>query len=217
MAIRRVGVIGSGGVGETLANGFLKHGIEVLRASREPARLEPWRAKAGKGASIGTPAEAAAFGEAVVLAVKGTGAEEALRLAGPETLAGKIVIDTINPIADAPPEKGILRYFTDINASLMERLQKLAPKARFVKAFSSVGQASMVNPDFGGERPTMFICGDDAEAKKEVTAILDRFGWDAQDIGGVEGARAIEPLAILWCAPGFLRNEWTHAYRVLHR
>jgi hypothetical protein len=217
MAIRKVAVIGSGAVGEALSNGFLKHGYEVLRASRNPSGLEAWHAKAGGAAAIGTLKEAAAFGEVIVLAVKGTGAESAVRLIGPEALAGRIVLDATNPISDEPPDNGILRYFTDINMSLMERLQNLAPTARFVKVFSCVGSGNMVNPDFGGERPTMFICGNDAGAKAEVTTILDRFGWDAEDIGGVEGARAIEPLAILWCAPGFLRGQWTHAYRVLRR
>jgi len=216
MAIRKVGIIGSGAVGETLADGFLKHGYEVLRASRDPRALDEWRARAGERASVGTPAEAAAFGDAVVLAVKGTGAENAVRLAG-NALAGKLVIDATNPISDEPPENGVLRYFTAMNGSLMERLQTLAPSARFVKAFSCVGSSQMVNPDFGGERPTMFICGNDAGAKEETTTILDQFGWDTEDVGGVEGARAIEPLAILWCAPGFLRNQWTHAYRVLRR
>ena len=86
-----------------------------------------------------------------------------------------------------------------------------------MKAFSCVGNALMVNPDFGGTKPTMFLCGNDAAAKAEVEAILAKFGWEWQDIGGVEGARAIEPLAVLWCAPGFLRNEWSHAYRVLRK
>lgn len=216
MTIRKVGVIGSGTVGETLADGFLKHGCEVLRASRDPSKLEEWRTGAGGRASTGTPAEAAAFGDAIVLAVSGTGAESAVRLAG-NALVGKLVIDTTNPIADEPPDNGMLRYFTGMNDSLMERLQRLAPGAKFVKAFSCVGSGRMVNPDFAGERPTMFICGNDSAAKEETVRILDRFGWDAEDIGGVEGARAIEPLAILWCAPGFLRNQWTHAYRVLRR
>ena len=118
---------------------------------------------------------------------------------------------------DRPPEGGVLRYFTSLDESLMERLQKKAPGARFVKAFSSVGNALMVHPDFGGVRPSMFICGNDEAAKAMVTQLLDDFGWDAEDMGDARAARAIEPLCILWCLPGFLRGDWSHAFKVLRR
>lgn len=213
----RVAVLGSGKVGEVLAGGFLKHGDEVVRGSRSPEKLEGWREAAGPRAAVATLADAVKGADLVVLAVKGTAAEEAVRLAGPDALAGKTVIDATNPIADAPPVNGVLRYFTTLEESLMERLQRLAPSARFVKAFSCVGNAFMVNPDFGGEKPTMFICGNDAAAKRQVQDVLARFGWDWEDVGGVEAARAIEPLCILWCAPGFQRGQWSHAYRVLRK
>jgi predicted dinucleotide-binding enzyme len=217
MAAKKVGVLGSGVVGETLANGFLKHGYEVKRGTREPAKLADWKATAGTRASVGTFADAAKFGEVVVLAAKGTAGESAVHLAGPDNLAGKVVIDAMNPIADAPPESGVLKFFTSLDGSLLERLQKAAPKARFVKAFSCVGSALMVNPDFGGTKPTMFICGDDAKSKDEVRSILDLFGWETEDMGGATSARAIEPLCILWCLPGFLHNDWMHAYKVLKK
>ena len=213
----RVGVIGSGAVGQTLADGFLKHGYEVMRGSREPGKLASWKNAAGGRGSIGSFAETARWGSIVVLAVKGSGAEEAVKLCGVDALAGKTVIDTTNPIADKPPVNGVLQYFTDINGSLMERLQRLAPDARFVKAFSSVGNALMVNPQLPGGKPTMFICGNDAEAKTQVREILDRFGWEIEDLGTVEAARAIEPLCITWCVPGFLRNDWVHAFKVLRK
>jgi hypothetical protein len=132
-------------------------------------------------------------------------------------IAGKIVMDATNPIAEAPPEKGVIKFFTSLDDSLMERLQKLAPEAHFVKAFSCVGNAFMVNPDFGGVKPTMFICGNSEQAKKEVSAILEKFGHEVEDMGGVEAARAIEPLCILWCIPGFLRNQWSHAFKLLRQ
>ena len=213
----QVAVLGSGVVGQVLADGFLKHGHDVVRGSRDTGKLADWKAKAGARATTATFADAVRGAGIVVLAVKGSAAEAAVRLAGPANLAGKVVIDATNPIADAPPVKGILPYFTSMNESLMERLQKLAPEARFVKAFSSVGNAQMVNPDFGGVRPTMFIAGDDAASKAAVVAILGQFGWDAEDVGGVEGARAIEPLCILWCARGFLHNQWGHAFHLLTR
>lgn len=213
----RVAVLGSGTVGQVLAEGFLKHGDDVVRASRSPEKLADWKAKAGAKAATATFADAVRGADLVVLAVKGAAAEEVVRLAGPEALAGRTVIDATNPIADAPPTNGMLHYFTTLEDSLMERLQRLAPKANFVKAFSCVGNAFMVNPDFGGQKPTMFICGDDAGAKRQVQAVLERFGWEWEDLGGVEGARAIEPLCILWCAPGFLRGQWGHAYKVLRK
>lgn len=213
----KVAVLGSGTVGQVLADGFLRHGHEVVRGTRSPEKLAAWEAKAGAKASTATFADAVKTADLVVLAVKGAAAEEVVRLAGPGALAGRTVIDTTNPIADTPPSNGVLHYFTTLEESLMERLQRLAPEARFVKAFSCVGNALMVNPDFGGEKPTMFICGNDAGAKQQVQGVLSQFGWDWEDIGGVEGARAIEPLCILWCAPGFQRNQWSHAYRVLRK
>jgi hypothetical protein len=209
----KVGVLGSGDVAKVLAAGFKKHGHEVKIGSRSPAKLADW---IGKNAiSSGTFAEAAEFGELVMLAVKGTVASEALDLAGAGNIAGKTVIDACNPIEDAPPDKGVLRFFTNINESLMERLQRQFSDARFVKAYNSVGSGLMINPQFSGGRPTMFICGNDEAAKKQVRQINDQFGWETADMGGVEAARAIEPLCMLWCLPGFLRNDWVHAFKVL--
>jgi predicted dinucleotide-binding enzyme len=209
--MKNIAIVGTGPVGDALAKGFLANGYSVKRASREPQKLEAWKQAATGDASIGTLAEAASFGDIIVLAVKGTAAESALEQAGIETLAGKIVIDTTNPIADEKPDQGVLRYFTKANESLMERLQAKAPRTKFVKAFNSVGNAFMVNPPFK-PRPSMFICGDDAGAKAETTKILEQFGWDAVDMGGVQSARPIEALCQLWCVPGLTRNDWAHAF-----
>lgn len=213
----RIGILGSGDVGQALANGFIKYGNEVMVGTRSPGKLSAWKATAGKAGRVGTFAETAAFGEMIVLAAKGRTAQSTLQLAGAENLKGKTIIDTTNPIAETPPENGVLKYFTTLDSSLMEQLQSAFPEAHFVKAFSCVGNAFMVNPDFGGIKPTMFICGNDANAKTEVGKILDLFGFEVEDMGGVEAARAIEPLCILWCIPGFLRNQWTHAFRLLKK
>ncbi len=212
---KRVGVIGSGTVGQVLAGGFVKHGHETMIGSREPGKLADWAKGAGALAKAGTVKETVRFGEIIVLAVKGTAAEEAVKQAGAQALAGKIVIDATNPIADAPPANGVLKFFTSLDGSLMERLQTLAPQARFVKAFNSVGSGLMVDPKLPGGPPTMFICGNDDAAKAEVAAILVEWGWAADDMGGAEGARAIEPLCMLWCVPGLLRNDWAHAFKML--
>src|SRR4030095_14897428 len=164
-------------------------------------------------ARVGTVADAASAGEVLVLAVKGTAASEVLRSAGAANLTGKVIIDTTNPIADALPDHGVLRFFTSLDDSLMERLQREYASARFVKAFNSVGNALMVNPAVKGGPPTMFICGNDQDAKRIVTAVLDQLGGKTEDRAIVEAPRAIEPLCILWCIPGLVRNEWTHAYK----
>lgn len=210
----KVGILGSGEVAKTLASGFLKHGHQVTLGSRNPEKLKDWAA-ANTNGQTGTFATAAEFGEVIVLAVKGGAASEALTLAGGKSLAGKVVIDACNPIADAQPTNGVLPFFTSINRSLMEQLQQEFPDAHFVKAFNSVGAGFMINPQFAGGKPTMFICGTDEAAKKTVSGVLDQFGWETADMGGVESARAIEPLCMLWCLPGFLRNEWTHAFKLL--
>ena len=209
----RIGILGSGAVGRTLAAGFRKHGHEVRIGSRDPAKLAKFSAESG--ISAGTFAEVAAFGQLLVLAVHGGGAREALDLAGARNVDGKIVIDTTNPISDAPPVDGVLSYFTGPNESLLEQLQKAFPAAKLVKAFNSVGSARMVDPAFEGGKPTMFYCGNDEGARTEVARILERFGWEPADMGTAVAARAIEPLAILWCIPGFRQNAWTHAFKVL--
>ena len=210
----KVGIIGSGDVGRTLGSGFLKHGHEVMMGSREAGKLADWAGQNKKG-KTGTFAEAAKFGEVVVLAVKGTVAGDALKQAGKENLSGKVVIDANNPIADTPPVNGVLKFYTQMNESLMEKLQKEFAGAKFVKAFNSVGAPLMVNPKLPGGKPTMFICGNDEGAKKMVAGICEQFGWEVADMGKAEAARAIEALCMLWCIPGFLRNEWGHAFKLL--
>jgi 8-hydroxy-5-deazaflavin:NADPH oxidoreductase len=210
----KIGVLGSGDVAKVLASGFLKHGHATMVGTRDSAKLAKW-ASQNRSGRVGSFSETAAFGEVVVLAVKGTASADALRAAGAANLAGKPVIDATNPIADAPPSNGVLKFFTSLDESLAERLQRDFPDAKLVKAFNSVGSARMVNPQFAGGRPTMFVCGNDEGAKKTVGGLLDQFGWEPADMGGIEAARAIEPLCMLWCIPGFLRNEWTHAFKLL--
>lgn len=205
-----VGVIGSASVGQTLAAGFKKHGYEVRIGSRDPSKLAEFSAKSEIPA--GTFGEVAAWADTIVLAVKGSVAESALGEAGAAALAGKVVIDTTNPIAEGPPVDGVLQYFTGPNESLMERLQAAHPKARFVKAFNSVGNGRMVNPSYRGGKPTMFYCGNDDAAKADVKTVLEQFGWEPADMGRAAAARAIEPLCQLWCIPAFLRCSRTHAF-----
>ena len=212
----KVGIIGSGVVGRVLATAFLKEGHEVMLGTRNTSKEEvvKWKNE-NAGGETGNFENSAKFGGLLVLATGGSVTEEAIRLAGIRNFRNKIVIDATNPIAAAPPENGVLKFFTDLNESLMERTQKIIPEAKLVKAFNSAGNVFMYKPQFPGGIPTMFICGNDEVARKKVTDILTAFGWETEDMGKVEAARAIEPLCILWCIPGFIRNQWGHAFKLL--
>jgi 8-hydroxy-5-deazaflavin:NADPH oxidoreductase len=190
-----IGVLGSGNVGKTLAAGFLKHGHKATLGTRDPNKpdVRKWLAET-PGAAVGTFEQAARFGEVVVVCTLGRAAEETVKLAGPANLAGKTVIDTTNPIAEAAPVQGVLTYFTGPNESLGERVQAAAPQARVVKAFNSVGAVRMVNPVYQQGPPTMFLCGDHDAAKQQASEIIRQFGWEPFDCGGIIASRALEPL-----------------------
>lgn len=212
----KIGIIGSGIVGQVLAKAFTSEGHQVQLGTRNTGKEEVVKFKeANPAIAGGSFAETAQFGELLVLATGGSVTEDAIKLAGIENFSGKPVIDATNPIAAAPPVNGVLQFFTGPNESLMEKLQALLPEAKLVKAFNSVGNAFMYKPKFPEGTPSMFIAGNDEGAKKTVTDILTSFGWETEDMGKAEAARAIEPLCILWCIPGFISNKWTHAFKLL--
>ena len=208
--------MGSAEVGQALGHGFLAEGHSVMMGTRNPKKEEllKWQ-REHPVAEIGDFRDTARFGEILVLCVPGTAVEEIIRLVGPDNFRGKIVIDVTNPIAPGAPVNGVLQFMTGPNESLMERTQRQLPEARLVKAFNSVGSDFMYKPKFPGGTPTMFICGNDEASRRTVTDILTAFGWETEDMGKAEGARAIEPLCLLWCIPGFLRNQRTHAFKLL--
>ena len=210
----KVGILGSGVVAQALGAGLRRKGHDVMVGTSNAAKLADWLPRSG-GVVAGTMADAAAFGDLVILAVKGTAAIAAVRSAGGQALAGKTVMDATNPIADKPPVNGVLQFFTGPNESLLEQLQAAFPDVRFVKAFNSVGNAFMVDPRFEGGAPTMFIAGNDDRAKATVMALARELGWEPCDMGRAEAARAIEPLCMLWCIPGLLRNDWSHAFKLV--
>ena len=193
-----------------------RHGYETRIASRTPEKLRGFAQKSGIKADIFRAV--AEWAEGLVLAVLGRGAEEAVAQCGETNIAGKLMIDTTNPISHEPPDGGVIGYFTAANDSLMEQLQRAFPAAHFVKAFNSVGSALMVNPSFPTGRPSMFYCGNDEGAKRIVARVIEQFGWQPADMGGVTAARPIEALAQLWCIPGFLHGRWNdHAFGLLTR
>ncbi len=211
----KVGILGSGAVGRGLGLGLIDTGHEVKIGTRDPAKLEDWLATAGARASTGTSSETAAFGDLIVLATKWEATAAVLQAAGPARCAGKVVIDVTNPLdfrQGAPPRLAI--GHTD---SAGEQVQRWLPGARVVKAFNTVGNAHMVHPQFPGGPPDMFICGNDAAAKTTVQDLCAAFGYPATDLGDIEMARYLEPLAMVWIVYGFRTNSWSHAFKLLRK
>ncbi len=216
LARSRVGVLGSGEVGQRLAAGFCSRGHDVMIGSREPSKpeLREWLSGNGTGVKAGTFEQAAAHGELLVLAVLGNAAKQAIADAGPEEFSGKVVIDAMNPLdfsGGFPPKLAISG-----EDSLGERVQRALPDAKVVKAFNTIGNAYFVNPQFSEGRPTMLIAGDDEGAKSTVGDVLADFGWsDVLDIGGIEGSRELEAICIAWVKIGGARGSWDHGFKLL--
>jgi predicted dinucleotide-binding enzyme len=213
----KIGILGTGDVGRALGNAFIALGHEVKMGSRDAhnEKAVAWASTAGINASTGTFADTAKFADVIVLALLWSGAENALKLAGPESFSGKVVIDAINPLLFEPGKPLALAVgHTD---SAGERVQRWLPSAHVVKAFNSVGYAHMFKPDFPGGPPDMFIAGNDAAAKRTVTGILTDFGWSTIDVGGIEGSRLLEPLCILWVGYGMRTGTWSHAFKLLRK
>ena len=215
----KIGIIGSGDVGRRLGDGFIELGHQVKIGSRDPnqSKITEWIDKHDKEkASAGTFAETANFGELVVLATLWEGTADAIQLSNSKNLAKKIVIDVTNPLdftKGMPPRLAL--GHTD---SAGETVQRLLPDSKVVKAFNIVGNPHMIHPDFPGGMPTMFICGNDEAAKKiMIDDILSKFGWETIDIGGIEGSRLLEPIALLWILHYFRTGNGNHAFKLLKK
>ncbi|HEX2916794.1 MAG TPA: NADPH-dependent F420 reductase [Chloroflexia bacterium] len=213
----KVGIIGTGVVGQTLGTGLVNLGHTVKIGSRDASnpKLQEWVSANGERASGGTFAEAAEFGEVLIVATHYEGTENALKLAGPDNFAGKVVIDATNPLSFGADGPSLAVGFSD---SAAEQIQRLLPGARVVKAFNIVPAALMIQPDLLGELPDMFICGNDQEAKQVVTDILTAFGWPpAIDLGGLQEARLVEPLGMVWIKYYFNTKNWQHAFKLIRK
>lgn len=212
-----VGILGTGDVGRSLGTGFVKYENEVMIGSRTPEsqKVREWIKRTGDSAKAGTFEETARFGKLLVLAVAWNGCKNAIDLAGPENFRDKIVMDVTNPLIF---EEGKLpRLALGHTDSGGEQVQRWLPGAHVVKVFNIVGNAHFVDPDFPGGPPDMFICGNDEQAKKTVSRICNDFGWPVIDIGGIEGARELEPLCILWVKYGVQNGSWNHAFKLLRK
>jgi predicted dinucleotide-binding enzyme len=215
----RIGIIGSGAVGQALGNGFASEGHEVMLGTRDPGakKITDWIAKTGKGVRSGTFAETAKFGEIIVLCPLYKAVEDIIKLAGKENFKNKIVIDTTNPLSGEPPVNGVLKFVKTEKGSAGETIQSWLQDSHVIKAFNSIGNPLMYKPEFEDGPPTMFICGNNNNAKASVTDILKSFGWDVTDCGSIEASNAIEGLCIIWCARGFLEGQWNHTFKLLKK
>ncbi len=206
-----VGIIGSGQVAQSLAKGFLGRGDAVVLGTRNAAKLEDFVA-ANAGSRAASNAEAAAFGELIVVATSGNATIAVLEALDSAAFSTKVVIDATNLIAEDPAG---FRLETGANDSMGERVQRALPQAHVVKAFNTVAAADMVDPKYSGGPPTMFIAGDDAGAKTAVSDILKSFGWDVADIGGITSARYLEAMCMAWLLYGQVNGTWHHAFKLL--
>ena len=213
----KIGILGTGDVGQALGTGFVALGHDVKMGARDAAneKASAWAKKMGPKAITGTFADAATFGDLIVLATLGIANEDALKLAGAAKLEGKIVIDTTNPLdahGGMPPKLAV-----NGNDSGGERVQRLLPGAHVVKAFNTVGSAHMFRPSFVGGPPDMFICGQNGGAKKKVAALLQDFGWGVVDLGGIEASRYLEAMCMVWVLHGVHSGTWNHAFKLLKK
>jgi len=212
----KIGIIGSGDVAQTLASGYLAKGYQLKLGTRSPEKLNNWLAAAGKNASVGSFAGAAQFGEVVFICASGASALNAVKLAGAENFKGKTVIDVTNPLdfSEGIPPK----FAATFGDSLGERIQKALPEANVVKAFNTINRTTMIDPHFGaGETATQFIAGNDENAKAETIKLAQEFGWNVEDLGGIEQAFFLEAFASLWVNYAFKHDTWTHAFKLLKK
>jgi predicted dinucleotide-binding enzyme len=211
----RVGILGSSDVAKSLARGFLHEGHKVMLGSREPEKLASWVQESGNSASSGTFSETAKFGELVVLAVNGAKSVEAVQMAGVDNFEGKVVIDATNPLdmSGGPPPKLI----GSLGTSSGELNQKALPGAFVVKAFNTVGHAHFYKPEFAGGPPDMFLCGEDADAKEQVSRIGRAFGWNSIDVGGIGLSHYLEATAMVWIITAFTGGHWNQAFKLLRK
>jgi 8-hydroxy-5-deazaflavin:NADPH oxidoreductase len=198
----RIGILGSGVVGQALARGLAHHGHEVRIGTRKDSVDD---------VPVGSPREVVEAADLVFLSVVGTAAVDvAAGVRG--QLEGKVLVDTTNPLDFSSGRPGLFVGHSD---SLGEQVQRAVPEAHVVKAYNTVGNTLMVDPDLPGGPPSMFIGGESADAKGLVSELLESTGWDVVDLGGIDASRYLEPMCIAWVLHGARTGEWGHAFRLL--
>ena len=212
----KAAVLGTGVVGDSIGTKLVQLGHRTKMGSRTATneKAAAWVKKNGESASQGTFADAAAFGEIVFLCTKGEGTLEAVRGAGAANLKGKVVVDITNPLdfSHGMPPSLLLCNTT----SLGEELQKALPDALVVKTLNTVNCEVMVNPRKTGGDPTMFMCGNSAEAKAKVRALLQEFGWkDILDVGDIKSSRGLEMVLPLWVQTYMATGNGYFGFKVL--
>lgn len=211
----KIGILGSGNVGQTLAIGFLKLGYEVMLGTRNTQKEEVLKwSNENPTCKIGTFADTADFGDVLFLCTIWSGTESAINLSGVNNFKNKILVDVVNPLEFS---SGVPKLAIGFNDSAGEQIQKLLPEAKVVKAFNIITASYMTNGMIDGAKLDMFIAGNDFEAKKIVTGFLDAFNWNTHDLGNIEQSRLLEPFAMLWITHGVVTGNWSHAFKLVGR
>jgi len=225
----KIGILGTGIVGRTLASKFASEGNDVMIGTRSVndtmAKVKPdgmgnppfkeWQ-KQNQKVKLGTFTDAVKFGELILLATFGDVTKNAIELAGKENFKSKVVVDTTNPLdfsKGVPP-----RFSVTLDNSLGEQIQNYIPDAKVVKAFNSIGAHIMPNPKREEGDPDFFLAGNDEAAKKQISEIVTKWGWKSvTDLGDISQAFWLEALAMIWINYGFKYNSWSQAFKLLKK
>ncbi len=212
----KVGIIGSGIVGQQLGLGFIRLGHEVMIGTRDTAKLSDWLKTTGGKGSAGSFEDAAKYGELMVLATSWAGTENALTLSGKENFAVKIVIDVTNPLdfsKGTPPG-----FAASPGNSGGEQVQRWLAGSKVVKAFNIINAYTMCNPKLEEGTPDLLIAGNDNDAKKTVASFAEMWGWNSViDLGDISNAFWLESLTMIWVNYAFKNNQWSHAFKLLRK
>lgn len=214
--MEKIGVLGTGMVGSAIATKLIALGYPVKMGSRTAGneKASAWAAGKGEKASTGTFADAAQYGDILINCGKGEQSLEIIRMAGIENFTNKLLIDIANPLdgsAGFPPTLSVCN-----TSSLAEQIQELLPRAKVVKTLNIVNCNVMVDPSLSGGEPTMFLSGNDNEAKQRTRKLLESFGWkDILDLGDITTARGPEMMLPIWLRTYMATKNGYVAFKLL--
>lgn len=212
----RIGIIGSGVVGQQLGIGFIRLGHEVMVGTRDTSKLKEWQGKTDNKGKTGSFEEAAKFGDTVILATKWEGTKNALEIAGKNNLSGKVIIDVTNPLdfsSGMPP-----KFAAQPGNSGGEQIQRYLSDSKVVKAFNIINAYTMINPQLEEGKADLFIAGNDPDSKNMVTSFAKDLGWEnIYDLGDISQSLYLETLTMIWVNYGVKNNSWSHAFKLLKK